>query len=84
MESNWNVYSAKLNRINSIENTLHSSTGHLFFSNKHRETSKVWLKRRGGLMTPECHAVNQAGADRVTSEEAMKRYGDVVALGFSF
>lgn len=25
---NWNVYSAKLNRMNSIENTLHSSTGH--------------------------------------------------------
>lgn len=25
---NWNVYSAKLNRMNSIENKLHSSTGH--------------------------------------------------------
>lgn len=28
-ELDWNVYSAKLNRMNSIENTLHSSTGHL-------------------------------------------------------
>lgn len=28
VEFNWNVYSAKLNRMNSIENTLHSSTGH--------------------------------------------------------
>lgn len=38
---NWNVYSAKLNRMNSIENTLHSSTGHFQINIRWGETKDV-------------------------------------------
>lgn len=38
---NWNVYSEKLtNRMNSIENTLHSSTGHTQIKTDGREGSE--------------------------------------------
>lgn len=40
---NWNVYSVKLHRMNSIENTLHSSTGH-FKTNTWGGVAAAWWR----------------------------------------
>lgn len=61
---NWNVYSAKLtNRMNSIENYLHSSTGH--FQIHIRERLKALFELMLRIRRRDFTSVNSILADKL-------------------